>query len=117
MVTRASAAPLSRVGLTRKAGVAPPHGATPASSSQRWGLGELEAFAPALTLTGQVIPDQPRRILTSATRPKVKAVLKLCKRPAKVRHRGTSPAALVHRRLHFIVGRSSQMRKYFSQPQ
>ena len=46
--------------LTRKAGEAPPHGATPASSSQRWGLGELEAFTPALTPTDRVIPDQPK---------------------------------------------------------
>ena len=42
--------PFQRYGaLTRKAGVAPPHGATPASTASAKGLGELEAFTPALT--------------------------------------------------------------------
>ena len=35
--------------------------------SQRKGLGELEAFTPALTLTRRVIPDQSTCILTSRT--------------------------------------------------
>ena len=67
----------------RKAGAAPPHGATPASSVSGQGLGELEAFTPTLTATNRFCRSV-MRILTSSADVKVKTALKLGKRPINI---------------------------------